>query len=120
MKTFIFILFLMLIFSCNGVEREDISNLYFADPTKDLEEDIKAGSLKFKGVAGLRTYYPLADECLLEEFGGEVLSRTAEVLESYEQQKLQAIAVVYAENYNLELSVYIETNNLSIKCKSEQ
>ncbi|MEM5495827.1 hypothetical protein WNY77_00310 [Paraglaciecola mesophila] len=79
---------------------EDLRWLLDADPKEDFEKSISSGDLRFVGVIGMFSTVPYFDEkCVTEDKVRFI--QISDMVNSYEQEKLQAIAPVYASNFNL-------------------
>ncbi len=98
---------------------EQLNEIYQADPIYDFEQAIRNKDTKFKGLNVGRLVVPIVSGCLIDEFKVDVISGTSDAIENYEHAKLQAVARVYAEDYNLRMLRYIVENNLS-KCENSE
>jgi hypothetical protein len=101
------LIFLLVLFSLLGCEdkfdnrvTDELRWLLIADPEEDFEKSIADGDLRFVGVIGMSRTVPYFDEkCVTEEKVRFI--QISDMVNSYEQEKLQAIAPIYAENFNL-------------------
>lgn len=105
---FLLILFLSGCQETNKFE-EDLRWLLYADPIKDAKLALSEGDTRYFGVVGMFINVPLFDEnCITEKTVRFI--RISDLIESYEQNKLQAIAPVYAEAYNFQILQYQKDN----------
>jgi len=121
-KKVIIILSLFFINGCkedlnsNALIHKQLNDIYRADPLLDFQRDLKNNKLAFKGLHANGLLVPIISECLKKEYKINIIPGTSHMLQSYDQAKLQAIAQVYAEDYNSRMLSYIAEHKLS-KCE---
>ncbi|GIU36036.1 hypothetical protein TUM3794_04570 [Shewanella colwelliana] len=111
------ILFLV-IFSLLGCEyrgeskiSEELKWLLNADPKEDFEKSIASGDRRFVGVIGMFITVPYFDEeCITDD--KVRLIQISDMVDSYEQEKLQAIAPIYASTFNLYMLKHWNTHGI--------
>lgn len=80
----------------------ELAWLLHAEPEKDAELAIRKGDIRFIGVVGMFFSVPFFEEtCVTNEKVRFI--QISDLIESYEQRKLQAIAPIYAEAYNFRM-----------------
>ncbi|MBD1391208.1 hypothetical protein IC617_17415 [Neiella sp. HB171785] len=113
-----FAFMILLLTACqeaNQIEK-DLEWLLHADPVKDAKKAISVGDLRYVGTIGMFADVPwFAPECISEETVR--LIQVSDLVESYEQNKLQAIAPVYATAYNYQILQYQKKHGLK-QCDS--
>ena len=103
----------LFLFSCDdsgNIELVDeMQWLNQADPLEDSESAIARSDYRFIGLYGVGAYVPVVNiQCLDPEKDVKYIKGTSDLLENYEHSKLNAIAQVYAEYYNMRMLVYLQ------------
>jgi len=114
-----YLLILLLVFSlvnCSSNKGSTISKelswLLNAVPEREANKAIKSGDLRYLGIVGISIQVPLFNrECINEDRVRFI--QISDLVDSYEQIKLQAIAPVYAESYNYHMLQYYKRNKLN-------
>ena len=90
---------------------EDLRWLLNADPKDDFEKSIASGDRRFVGVIGMFITVPYFDEeCITDD--KVRLIQISDMVDSYEQEKLQAIAPIYASTFNLYMLKHWNTHGI--------
>jgi len=115
MKYLLVVILALSLFNCSSQNESIASNdlrwLLNADPEIDAKKAIESGDLRFFGVIGMSIQVPLFNrECISNDRVNFI--QISDLVESYEQEKLQAIAPIYAFNYNLHMSKYYKQHSL--------
>jgi hypothetical protein len=98
----VFSVFLMAGCQPANKHENDLSWLLTAEPSLDAEQAIHQGDLRYIGISGMFISVPFVDNKCINENTVRLI-RVSDVIESYEQKKLQAIAPIYAEAYNFKI-----------------
>ena len=103
----------LFLFSCNGSDNVEVVDemlwLNQADPMEDFENAIARSDFRFIGLYGVGAYVPVVNiQCLNPEKDINFIKGTSDALEGYEHAKLNAIAQVYADNYNIRMLIYLQ------------
>jgi len=114
-----YLLILLLVFSlvnCSSNKESTISKelswLLNADPEREAKKAIKSGDLRYLGIVGISIQVPFFNrECINEDRVRFI--QISDLVDSYEQIKLQAIAPVYAKSYNYHMLQYYKRNKLN-------
>ena len=85
----------------NEIEGE-LSWVLNANPEKDADLAIRKGDIRLYGIAGMFINVPFFDESCISNEKVKFI-QISDLIESYEQNKLQVIAPVYAEAYNFRM-----------------
>lgn len=125
MKNFIRLLAVSLVLFATCVQASELGDLpkyEKANPDFDLKAAIARNDLRFKGLMGYGVYVPGVDDYNKKytKYGVDVIKGTSDIIQSYEQGRLTAIAQYYAEHYNLSLLqhiTHIESVQLSKELK---
>ena len=126
MKLIVILISMLLISSCEKSDSETqlekvqevMGWLYEANPEHDVQVAIENGDFRFMGVYGYSIVVPRIDtKCLDYEKDINPIKGTSDAIESYEHAKLNAIARVYAGEYNFRMRIYKEENT-EFKCGS--
>ena len=115
MKHLLVLILALSLFNCSSqnesITSNDLGWLLNADPELDAKQAIKSGDLRYFGVVGMSIQVPFFNrECISNDRVNFI--QISDLVESYEQEKLQAIAPIYAFNYNLYMSKYYKKHNL--------
>lgn len=95
------------------VSNGDARELYRADPISDANAAIVGGDYRFIGINGYSVQVPeLKMQCLNLDSDIKLMDGTTEFVTSYEEEKFNALAHVYATNYNQHLLAYLSENGL--------
>jgi len=91
----------------------DLAYVEFADPVEDVNRAVAAGDFRFVAIDGLGRFVPFIDDNYPEMSSAlgddlKVVRGTSDFNQSYWEEKVNAIARVYAENYNLILFERLE------------
>lgn len=103
----------LILFSCNDSDNTELIDemqwLNQADPLEDFENAIARSDYRFIGLYGVGAYVPIVNiQCLNPEKDIKFINGTSDALENYEHSKLNAIAQVYAEYYNIRMLIYLQ------------
>ncbi len=119
MNKFIYLTVVIVVLaSCTNTKVEKRDNglewLLEANPETDAKKAIRSGDLRFIGLVGmLLKEVPRIDKNC--DPGGNVRYISLDdVINSYEERKLQAIAPIYAEAYNHYIMQYGRENNVHV------
>jgi len=124
MKTLILGVLIILLFGCEKSEFEVAQTkeiekmewLLHASPSDDFESAINKKDFRFIGLYGNASSVPnLSKSCINMKTDVNFIEGSSEVLLGYEHAKLNAIAHVYADDYNLRMLRYLEEKQL-FKC----
>lgn len=112
-KILVVALLSLFLFSCDGPDNikvvDEMSWLNQADPMEDFEKAIARSDFRFIGLYGVGAYVPVVNiQCLNPEKDINFVKGTSDGLEGYEHAKLNAIAKVYADNYNIRMLTYLK------------
>lgn len=114
-KYWLFI-FSMLISACssnNSSSKIDLNYLYYADPAEDVRKAINNKDYKFYGISGISLRVPkISRECINIDKDVKMMAGNSEVTFSYEEEKFNALAEVYADNYNFHMMIYLKDKGL--------
>lgn len=121
-----FVLFLIINLSACGEQSdfEKASSEYVnelkwilkASPKEDFHKALNKEDYRFLGVYGINNPIPnVSKECINLEKDVKYLKGTSEVLIGYEHSKLNAVAYIYSEHYNILMLDYLKTNK-GFKC----
>lgn len=91
---------------------DEMGWLYKADPIADAQSFIEKGDFRFRGVYGIARIIPnIEKKCIDIENDVVYIKGTSDALETYEHQKLNAIAKIYAETFNIYMLFYLNEND---------
>ncbi len=97
---------------------ERTHSLLSADPELDVQAAIVKKDHRFKGVYGYSiSTLGISIMCLDYEKDIAPIEGTSDSMDSYEDEIFNAVARVYAENYNLKMKIYLE-ENYGVECGS--
>lgn len=108
---------LLTVYGCQNSDSNatsvDVNWLYNADPLDDFNEAVKINDYRFIGVYGYSLNVPgVKLKCLDAERDVKPIEGTSDSSSSYEEEKFNAVAKVYADYYNFQLKKYLEGKNL--------
>ena len=87
-----------------------------ANPQIDFEKAIVKGDYRFLGLYGRGQFVPgINIKCLNYDNDIIFIKGTSDAFEGYEHEKLNAIAWVYADNYNMRMLRYLRERD-EFKC----
>jgi hypothetical protein len=97
-------------------EIEKMEWLLHASPSDDFVRAINTKDFRFIGLYGNTSSVPnINKSCINMEVDVNFIEGSSEILIGYEHVKFNAIAHVYADDYNLRMLRYLEENQL-YKC----
>ena len=97
-------------------EVEKMKWLLHASPSDDFERAINKKDFRFIGLYGMTNIVPnITKSCINIKTDVNFIEGSSEMLIGYEHVKLNAIAHVYADDYNLRMLRYLEEKQL-YKC----
>ena len=108
---------IILLFGCEKSEFEvaqakevvKMEWLLHASPSDDVEDAIKKKDFRFIGLYGITNIVPRINKsCINMETDVNFIEGSSEILIGYEHIKFNAIAHVYAEDYNFRMLRYLE------------
>jgi hypothetical protein len=91
----------------------DLNYLYYANPVEDVKKAISKKDYRFYGIYGASLRVPkISRECINVDKDIKIMAGNSEVTFSYEEQKFNALAQVYADNYNFHMMIYLKDKGL--------
>lgn len=121
MKKIFILIFLFSLYGCKNTASDsiDVVWLYEANPLEDFKESVNSNDYRFVGVYGYSLTVPgVALKCIDIEKDVKPIEGTSDSYSSYEEEKFNAVAKVYADYYNFQLIKYLESKN-SFTCKGD-
>ena len=119
MSTIKIILISVLLSSCTTININNLEWVLTADPQADAISSVRDGDNRLIGIAGILEQFnrvPLIDTSC--KYGKNVkYLQMDDVIDSYKEEKSQAIAPVYAKAYNYHLINHLKSKNISV-CNS--
>jgi hypothetical protein len=124
MKNLILGVLIILLFGCEksefevaqATEVEKMEWLLHASPSDDFESAINKKDFRFIGLYGNTSSVPnISKSCINIKTDVNFIKGSSETLYGYEHVKLNAIAHVYASDYNFRMLRYLEEKQL-FKC----
>lgn len=118
-KKIFLLISLLVIYGCQNSEfdttSKDMDWLYRANPIDDFEKAVKHNDYRFVGIYGYSITVPgIPLKCLNIKKDVKPIEGTSDSSSSYEERKFNAIARVYADDYNFQLLKYLEGEKLFI------
>jgi hypothetical protein len=87
-----------------------------ANPQVDFVKAIQKSDFRFFGVYGRSMFVPgINIKCLNQDKDIRFIEGTSDAYQGYEHEKLNAIAWVYADNYNIRMLRYLQERD-EFKC----
>ncbi len=116
MRFFVFFVF----FSVLGCENSDLNStvvdvnwIYEANPVDDVKKAVEVNDFRFLGVYGYSLIVPgLKLECIDIEQDVKPIEGTSDSYSSYEEEKFNAVAKIYADYYNFQLMRHLKDNEI--------
>ena len=112
MKKILFLIFLLGLFGCKNKASYsvDVGWLYEANPLEDFKESVNRDDYRFVGVYGYSLTVPgVKLKCIEIDKDVKPIEATSDSDSSYEEEKFNAVAKVYAAYYNFQLIKYLES-----------
>ena len=112
MNKYLFFVVCLMIYGCENVFDDKSSRdwIYEAHPRDEVEKAIRRGDFRFMGVNGYSIIAPgVHKKCLDYPSDINVIDGTSEFTTSYEDEKFNVVAEVYADFYNFLLRKYLES-----------
>ena len=112
-----FIILLLVVYGCQdsafNTTSVNVNWLYKANPLDDFKEAIERDDYRFVGVYGYSLTVPgVKLKCIDAAKDVKPIEGTSDSSSSYEEEKFNAIAKVYADYYNFQLIKYLEDKRL--------
>lgn len=108
--------FSILISACNtntSSPKIDLNYLYYANPAEDVKDAISKKDYRFYGIYGASLRVPyISRKCINVDKDIKIMAGNSEVTISYEEKNFNALAQVYAENYNFHMMIYLKDKGL--------
>ena len=101
----------------SGTTEAETAWLYKADPLEELKEAIKLNDYRFIGIYRYSLTVPgVPLKCIDLETDVRPIKGTSDAFSSYEEEKFNAIATVYADYYSFQLKkIWNKTQALVVK-----
>jgi len=115
MKKIFFLIFLLGLYGCKNKASDlvDVGWLYEANPLEDFKESVNRDDYRFVGIYGYSITVPgVKLKCIDVDKDVKLIEGTSDSYSSYEEEKFNAVAKVYADYYNFQLMKYLESKNL--------
>jgi hypothetical protein len=107
---------LVLISACSSnssSSKIDLNYLYYASPAEDVKSAIGKKDYRFYGIYGASLRVPyISRECINVDKDVKMMTGNSEVVFSYEEEKFNSLAQVYANNYNFHMMIYLKDQGL--------
>lgn len=115
MKNILFLTFLFSLYGCRNTTSDsvDVSWLYEASPLEDFKEAVNREDYRFIGIYEYSLVVPgVKLKCIDVEKDVKLIEGTSDSYSSYEEEKFNVVAKVYADHYNFQLRKYLEGKSL--------
>lgn len=91
----------------------DVGRLYVADPLDDFRKSVENKDYRFVGIYGYALSVPGVNPiCIDPDRDVKLIEGTSDTYSSYEEEKFNVVARVYADHYNFQLKQYLKGRNM--------
>lgn len=113
----VFLLIIMTASCGRDSSRIDLNYLYHANPTEDVKKSIEIKDYRFYGVYEYSVQIPnVQRKCVNVDLDVKMIAGTSDASLTYEEEKLNTLALVYARAYNTQMIGYLQDQGL-YKCE---
>ena len=122
MKNILILVSVVFVCSCGNGDKttysEQTKRLLFADPEMDFRSAIEARDYRFMGVYGYSISSPgVSITCVDPGVDIKPIEGTSDATDNYEARLFNAVARVYAKEYNFKMKMYLRENR-GFECSS--